>query len=254
MVPFITAYKTEQGLAKQANQDALMIKTARTKNGQVGLFVVCDGMGGLSEGEIASKMLVEGLANWFEQTLPILLQSDQEDIPLHLTNKIEHLNQQLIQYGEQHQLKMGSTLTAIFIINQSYYTFQVGDSRAYLLSDDIYQLTKDQTLVAREVERGMITLEEAKSHPKKHVLLQCIGIQSTIEVVKTSGLLTGGELLLLCTDGFYQKLTEREIKDRITTYSTFSKENMESAIMSLVQNLRDREETDDITAVLVKIV
>jgi len=253
-VPFITTYHTEKGYMKQVNQDALMIKTAQTNQGSLGLFVVCDGMGGLGNGEVASTMIVAGLSEWFQETLPNLLHTYAfDEIPAHLVNKIEHLNEQLIEYGTQHQLKCGTTLTAILIMEQQYYTFQIGDSRAYLIGQEVNQLTKDQSVVAREMERGTITPQEAMTHPERHVLLQCIGIEPVIEVATTSGVLAEEDVVLLCSDGFYNRLASQEILQAMQPPLLNTKEAMHEKLVNFVETIQNREETDDITSILIKL-
>ncbi|QGH34101.1 SpoIIE family protein phosphatase [Gracilibacillus salitolerans] len=252
-MPFLTAYYTEKGYMKQVNQDALMIQTAKSSKGSVGMFVVCDGMGGLNKGEVASSTIIEALSYWFKHLLPFLLDSAEvEELPLYLVEKIESINQDLIESSADKQ--MGSTLTAIIMVDNQYFTFQIGDSRAYALGQEVTRLTKDQSLVAREVERGMITEQQAMTHPQRHVLLQCIGVESDIEVVTTSGVLSEGEQILLCTDGFYRSLTTEEIHQVIAQDTLVDKGNMEESLNALVQTIKSREETDDITAILVQTV
>ncbi len=252
-MPFLTAYYTEKGYMKQVNQDALMIQTAKSSKGSVGMFVVCDGMGGLNKGEVASSTIIEALSYWFKHQLPFLLDSAEvEELPLYLVEKIESINQDLIESSADKQ--MGSTLTAIIMVDNQYFTFQIGDSRAYALGQEVTRLTKDQSLVAREVERGMITEQQAMTHPQRHVLLQCIGVESDIEVATTSGVLSEGEQILLCTDGFYRSLTTEEIHQVTAQGTLVDKGNMEESLNALVQTIKSREETDDITAILVQTV
>lgn len=254
LVSFITAYHTEKGYMKQENQDALMIKIAQTNQGTVGLFVVCDGMGGLGNGEIASSMAITSLSNWFGNDLPNLLPVYSfDEIPQYLVNRIEQINEQIIDYGAAHHVKCGTTLTAIFIIGQQFYTFQIGDSRAYLVGHEVTQLTKDQSLIARELERGTITPEQVPSHPDRHVILQCLGIQPTIEVVTKKGMLSEDEYLLLCTDGFYHRITYQEISTIFQPSFSNRKESMNEYLKFFTQSVQHRGEKDDITALLITL-
>ncbi|SFM22722.1 Serine/threonine protein phosphatase PrpC [Gracilibacillus orientalis] len=254
-MPFITAYQTEKGDTKPINQDSLMIQSARSKQGSVGMFAVCDGMGGLNQGEVASSTIVKQLSDWFKHKLPILLDTaDVEDLPFYLMEKIEAINQDLIEDSNLQKTQMGSTLTVILIVDQQYFTFQLGDSRAYAVGQKITQLTKDQSLVAREIARGMITEQQALTHPQRHVLLQCMGVQSDIQVAMTSGVLAEGEQLMLCTDGFYRSLTPEEIHHAITSDVSVNKDEMQETLNFLIQTVKNREETDDITALLVQTI
>lgn len=251
---FVTTYHTVKGIHKTVNQDGLMIKTAKTVGGEVGFFVVCDGMGGLEAGELASSMVIEGLSDWFHQQLPELLQSEEfeEHVCLHMENKIKHLNEELLQYGEKHQIQAGTTVTAVLLLNQKYYAFQVGDSRAYVVNHSLRQITTDQTLVARELARGVISKEEAITHPKRHVLLQCIGVQPIIDVDVSQGELTEDDFLLLCTDGFYHKLSDQEIIQALGNGERVAKQTLDEKVFLWCEQIRERQETDDISVVLVK--
>lgn len=232
---FVVAHHTDIGIKKKTNQDALLIKTAQTPHGEVGLFVICDGMGGLSYGELASATVVRGLSDWFDGDLPKLLEEiatsqnqpwppmqtntnyrpDDTYIPIarSLETCIHELNEKILAYGNSKNAKMGTTVTALLIIYQQYFIAQIGDSRAYRFNNNnqLIQLTKDQTLVAREVARGNITPEQAKHHPQRNVLFQCVGAQNNIEVDMTRGWLEPNEFFILCTDGLYRRITEEEM-------------------------------------------
>lgn len=114
---FQIAYHTDAGIRKKTNQDGLLIKTAKTPEGMVGLFVVCDGMGGLSHGELASATVIRGLSDWFDRDLPEILQSESLDrtIEVGLEAHIHSLNEKILQYGETARIKLGTTVTALLI-------------------------------------------------------------------------------------------------------------------------------------------
>ncbi|WP_117168167.1 PP2C family protein-serine/threonine phosphatase [Paraliobacillus sediminis] len=252
---FITGYYSSIGQNKQANQDALLIKTADTSKGKVGIFIVCDGMGGLTQGELASATVVRGMSDWFSLTLPVLLQSDDysSSIQQSLDARINLLNEKIIAYGQDNQVQLGTTITAFLVIDTHYYIVQIGDSRAYVITDSPQQLTEDQSLVAREVARGNIPKEEAQNHPKRHVLLQCIGVNNTIDVVISTGTLTQGMSFLLCTDGFYHKLKEEEFVAKLSDPTIQTKETGEAILKSLVDLVKQRGEVDDISALYIKV-
>ncbi|MDL4838922.1 PP2C family protein-serine/threonine phosphatase [Aquibacillus rhizosphaerae] len=253
---FITTYHTSTGVNKNTNQDALMIKTANTKKGKIGLFVVCDGMGGLAQGELASATVIRGMSDWFEQDLPEIMDADEveDELERKLEDHVRFLNQKIISYGKEAQAKLGTTITALLLLELEYYVVQIGDSRAYAIGDNIQQITKDQSLVAREVARGTITVEQARHHPKRHVLLQCIGAVDTIDVVITKGQVKRGTSFLLCTDGFYHEVTEEEII-RIIKPDVYSNNRlMKEHVTQLVDLAKQRDELDDISVILTKVV
>lgn len=280
---FMVAHHTDIGIKKKTNQDALLMKSAQTEDGEIGLFVVCDGMGGLSYGELASATVVRGLSYWFDNDLPELLResasdsahngnlesaTDQhQDIIRSLENTIHELNGKIMAYGKSKNATMGTTLTALLVMDKEYYIAQIGDSRVYHIDNkSITQLTKDQTLVAREVERGNLTVEEARRHPQRNVLLQCVGAESNIKVDITKGELakrdhhnktnqskSKNELFILCTDGFYHQITNEEIRAAFSPSTTTGPNQMKERARNLVELVKARRETDNISIVAILI-
>lgn len=251
---FLTAYETDVGL-KKTNQDALLIKTATSSKGDVGLFVVCDGMGGLSHGELASSTVIKRMATWFDEELSKLVFSYDinEKITSTLEQLIKNLNEKIRNYGMEHQIQLGTTITGLLFIHDQYYIVHVGDSRAYKITDKIEQLTKDQTLVAREIERGNITVEQGKRDPRRNVLLQCVGASKTLQIPISTGKVEEESLYVLCSDGFYQKLTTEDMVQYLKPNELKTKEEMKEKAYKLVQMVKQRKEKDNITVLLVKV-
>lgn len=280
---FMVVHHTDIGIRKKTNQDALLMKSAQTPDGEVGLFVVCDGMGGLSYGELASATVVRGLSDWFDEDLPELLEettsnsaqnhnnentnalNQHQGIIQSLENTIHELNGKIMAYGKSKNATMGTTLTALLVMDNKYYIAQIGDSRIYRINKkSITQLTKDQTLVAREVERGNITAEQALSHPQRNVLLQCVGAESNIKVDITTGELAKqdgqtrtnqnkSELFILCTDGFYHQITNEEIRAAFSPSTTTSESQLKGRAENLVELVKARRETDNISIIAILI-
>jgi serine/threonine protein phosphatase PrpC len=254
---FQIAYHTDAGIKKKTNQDALLIKTAKSPKGRIGLFAVCDGMGGLSQGELASATVIKGVSDWFETELPKLLLSDNEqietDIQQQLADSVKALNRKILAYGDEKKIKLGTTITALLIVDSKYFLLHVGDSRAYRIRDDLFQLTNDQTLVARELERGNITEEQAKIDPRRNVLLQCVGASPMLDPVISQGEVKEGDLFMLCTDGFYHEISEDEIFTSLRP-DRFSKEKqMKETLVRLVDLVKERMEKDNISVLITKV-
>lgn len=252
---FQAAYHTDIGIRKKTNQDGLLLKTARTPDGEVGLFAVCDGMGGLADGELASATVVRGMAKWFDEELPVILQSETwaAELQSSLESSIFALNEKLYAYGELKQAQLGTTITALLVIFSKSYILQIGDSRAYhIATTSTTQLTKDQTLVAREVERGNLTEEQAKKDPRRNILLQCVGATKDLDVVLTAGKAEAGTYLL-CTDGFYHKISEQEILENLQPEKLASQAQMTEKLTALIELAKSRKEIDNISAILVKV-
>jgi PPM family protein phosphatase len=252
---FQVAYHTDIGIRKKTNQDGLLLKTAVTPKGKVGLFAVCDGMGGLADGELASATVVRGMAEWFDEELPAILQSETwlADFQSSLNASIIALNEKLYRHGELKEAQLGTTITALLVIFSKSYILQIGDSRAYHISGTgATQLTKDQTLVAREVERGNLTEEQAKKDPRRNILLQCVGATKDLDVVISSGEAEAGTYLL-CTDGFYHKVSEQEIQQKLQPERFASEAQMTKTLTELIELAKSRQEIDNISAILVKV-
>jgi PPM family protein phosphatase len=253
---FLTAYHTDVGIKKKTNQDALLLKTAKTPKGPVGLFIVCDGMGGLSHGELASATVIRGMAEWFDAEMPRLALSEsfEEEIYSEVESCIKQLNEKILNYGDRSNVKLGTTLTALLIVHNKYYIAQIGDSRAYSISSSLNQLTKDQTLVAREVARGNITEEQAKRDPRRNVLLQCVGATKEIEVVFSSGEIQANTVFMLCSDGFYHQITEEELAMNLSPETVKSDQQLKEKVVSLVELVKARKEVDNISVVAAKVL
>ncbi|KAA0549170.1 serine/threonine-protein phosphatase [Bacillus sp. BGMRC 2118] len=252
---FLVAYHTDLGNRKKTNQDALLMKSVRTRKGRIGLFVVCDGMGGLSDGELASATVIRSLARWFEENVQTTVENEkEEELYNQLEQTLHEVNGKIDMYGTSLNKKLGTTVTALLVVYSTYYIFQVGDSRAYNITrDSLTKVTEDQTLVAREVKRGNLTEEQAKLDPRKNVLLQCIGASKEIEVVVTKGECKDASLFLLCTDGFYRKLHEEEMIHHLNPEQLNSTKAMEEKAKELVEMVKQRNEQDNITVLLTKV-
>jgi PPM family protein phosphatase len=253
---FFTAHHTDVGIKKKTNQDALLLKTAKTPRGLVGLFIICDGMGGLSHGELASATVIRGMAEWFDAEMPRLSRSEQmeEEIYSEVEKCIKQLNEKIRNYGENSKANLGTTLTALLIVHNKYYIAHVGDSRAYSISKSLNQLTKDQTLVAREVASGNITEEQAKIDPRRNVLLQCVGATKEIEIDFSTGDVQANTVFILCSDGFYHQITEEELAQNLKPKTIKNDQQLKGKVVELVELVKARKEVDNISVIAAKVL
>jgi PPM family protein phosphatase len=251
---FQVAYHTDIGIKKKTNQDGLLLKTAKTPEGEIGLFIICDGMGGLSHGELASATVIRGMSDWFDNDLPELLESGiaETDIPGKLEERVRELNKKILDYGEVSNIKLGTTITALLILHKQYYIVQIGDSRAYSINHKLVKLTEDQTLVERELQRGNISAEQARIDPRRNVLLQCVGATKNINVVITSGEVESGTMYMLCTDGFYHEISDEEMLANLNPHHFTKEKSMKDKLVELVELAKQRQETDNISILLAK--
>ena len=253
---FMTAHCTDVGLKKQTNQDSMLIQTASSKKyGEIAFAIVCDGMGGLEKGELASAVLIRAMADWFRFELPRLL--DQGFAPERLKEQwemvIHEQDRKISEYGYQNHLRMGTTITALLIIGQSYYIVNVGDSRIYLLTDQIFQLTKDHTLVQMEMDQGRLTSEQAAVDPRRSVLLQCVGASEGVVPDFFAGNAASKQVFMLCCDGFRHVIKPSEFYQSLNYRTLKNEQVMQQKLQELLELNKQRGETDNISAILVRV-
>lgn len=251
---YLTATQTDIGTRKKTNQDSMIVMQAATDRGQVLLASVCDGMGGLAKGEVASAAMVRALEEWFTQSLPQLLEEGFEEDKLWAQWKdlVERTNHRIGDYGRAHHTALGTTCVAMLIVGTDYYILNVGDSRAYLLADTIYQLTKDQTYVQREMDEGRMTYEQSLVDPQRSVLLQCIGASKLVNPVFHHGQYAPGTVFMLCCDGFRHVILPEEFYQAFRPDLMNSTEIMNNRLSDLIRLNIQRNEDDNISAILIK--
>lgn len=253
---YITAYASDIGIRKETNQDAILIKKARTNQGEILFAVICDGMGGLEKGEVASKEVIGRFAKWFHEELPQMLYEGMREEKLQKKWKdiVVEENKKLGEFGRKHNVNLGTTLTALFIIEETYYVVHVGDSRIYELSDTLYQITEDQTLVAKEIAAGRLTEEQAQTDPRRSILLQCIGASQIVEPVFYRGKIKEDATYLLCSDGLRHMCTPLEMWNSFCTEANPDEKAMKSNILEFIEILKRRQEKDNISCILIKTI
>jgi protein phosphatase len=243
---------TDVGRVRTNNEDCFRIVTA------LNLFVLSDGMGGEAHGEIASALAVETVvkhcldaetnpaARVLGQTHPgWSAKTKRLSTALHLANK------NIFKSAEEHpdQHGMGATLTAAWIDGAKLSIAHVGDSRAYLLrGGTLLQLTRDHSLVAEQVRRGMLTVAEAEESDMQSVLLRALGAQPEIEVDAEEHLLFPRDVLILCSDGLTRMVPEPEIAGVLQAET-----NPSRAAEELISLANERGGPDNITVVVVRI-
>ncbi len=205
--------KTDVGRVRITNEDQALALT--NPKGRV-LLVVCDGMGGQSHGELASRIAITTLANSFSES-PILVNQYFE--LAWLRKVIKAANKQIFNMSQSNKEYhgMGSTITAVLVSSDHIVIGHVGDSRAYILKDgEFEQLTEDQTYVAYLVRSGQLKPEEALTHPKRHVLNNALGTYPSLSL-DLSVHKYNGEQLLLCSDGLYNNVDISDISTIVKT-------------------------------------
>ena len=162
------------GMQRQKNEDYYKVFTYAGYN----IYIVADGMGGYQGGEIASKMAVETISSSIETAIDKGLIETKNGIGLTIIDSIKRANLKIFEYAKKDEKykNMGTTIVVVVEKNKKLYYVTVGDSRIYILSNKLKQISKDDTYVAALVKDKIITEEEAKVHPQRHVLTKALGI------------------------------------------------------------------------------
>jgi len=222
------------------------------------LFVLSDGMGGEVHGEIASAMAVETVvkhcldanSNPAAQVIGAV-QPYWSARTKHLATAVHLANRTIFKAAEKDpdHRGMGATLTAAWIDGAKLSIAHVGDSRAYLLrSGSLLQLTRDHSLVAEQVRRGILTAAEAEESNMQSVLLRALGAQAAIEVDAEEHTLFPRDVLLLCSDGLTRMVTEPEIAGTLQAETDHAR-----AAEKLVALANERGGPDNITVLTVRL-
>lgn len=203
------------------------------------LAIIADGMGGCEGGQHASRIAVETVKKIYSE-------SNLEDPQQRLNSAFAEAHRQVRLKAEQVPILrgMGTTLTAFAVVNDRLYYAHVGDSRLYLLKrGTLTQLTRDHSLVAQLVANGMVAPEEAENHPQKHVLTAAIGVteRSQPDVPSEPLPLAPSDVLLLCTDGLWGQVSEKEMANILASHPPLD------ACQALVDLAKERGGPDNIT-------
>lgn len=251
---FIISATTDIGLTKNTNQDSYNVRVFSTNQGKITLAVLCDGMGGLAKGEVASVSLVNAFCKWADSRLPVLCQNEitDSDIRTEWVALVTDYNEKIKAYGRSCGISIGTTVTAMLLTEKRYYILNVGDTRAYEITDTVTVLTKDQTIVAREVELGTLTEEEAKCDSRRSVLLQCIGASDEVYPDMFFGDTKLNAVYMLCSDGFRHEITEQEIYQYLNPNVMLDADGMKQNMDALIEVNKQRQERDNISVVSVR--
>lgn len=252
----MASYYTDVGNVKEVNQDSLSVKVVNSPRGKIAFALVCDGMGGLEQGELASKEVVLAFNNWFATQFAQMVRENtltEESVDDQWQDLIEAMNSRLSEYADNQGMMMGTTLSVLLIYKGDYFICHVGDSRIYQINQSVNQITQDHTLVAREIEMGVLTKEEALVDPRRSVLLQCVGASSVVEPQYEKGTITGETTFLLASDGFIHMISEEEIYQYFRPEALTDKGKITEICEEATCLVKKRGERDNITVVAVVV-
>jgi protein phosphatase len=261
---------TDQGKVRPTNQDQFLIAALRKAlevetsslpvprlqygSDQSHLFMIADGMGGHAGGETASALAVDSIeafvldtVQWFSH-----FRDKEQDQPLtDLQRALDHANHRVIaEAAERPELHgMGTTVTLAYHLNDMLFVAHVGDSRCYLLrSDRLHLLTHDHTLVDQMVRQGLLSPAEAEQNPWKHVITNVVGGDSSaVEVEVHRVHLQARDVMLLCSDGLNNMVSDDEIQRELQDST-----DPEAACRALVALANERGSPDNVTVVIAR--
>ncbi|HAS6104356.1 serine/threonine-protein phosphatase [Vibrio vulnificus] len=231
-----TFSKTHAGKVRPYNEDALLDMTARR------VWVVADGMGGHSAGDVASQMLVDRIERFVLDTPDFGIDE--------LRQMIEVANREIFQYAQVHLdgKTMGSTVVLLFLQDGYFHCLWVGDSRIYLLRDNhLVQKTRDHSQVMELVEQGLLVEEDAEKHPLANVITRAVGVEETVRIDQQSGQLLHGDQFLLCSDGLTKELSNSEI------HQIMCADSVNQSGLALLHAALVRGANDNVTCALIKV-
>lgn len=231
---------TDKGIKRANNQDFIYVGH--------NIFIVADGMGGHSAGEVASQLAVKKITENLEKKLKNV-QEDEQVMTL-IREAIFYGNRKLREYAKIHTAcaDMGTTIVACVILLSKAFIANIGDSRAYLIrGGSIYQVTKDHSLVSEMLDRGQISSEEARVHPQKNIITRALGTDETVEIDFYMIDLIPDDILLLCSDGLTTVLEDAEILEIITSSTHY-----EEALNQLVNKVNELGGPDNISIIIIQ--
>lgn len=236
--------KTDIGLVRETNQDAFSF--GRFEDGNC-WAVVCDGMGGVSGGQVASSICVEKVSEAIKRGYRDNMNlSSAKNL---LKTAINAANSAVFKKAQENiELKgMGTTVVAVLVLGKLCVIAHVGDSRAYILNEDIKAITKDHSFVQLLVDTGKITEEEASVHPDRNVITRAVGIEHVVDVEFDVVDINDGDKLLICTDGLNGYVSDADILKVVNV-------NGDSSTEKLVETANNAGGRDNVTVVIIDAV
>jgi len=216
MFTYTCGMTTDRGDVRKENQDSILALTGNAGGKNAGLFLVADGMGGLSYGALVSQYIVEQFGRWWQEDFHGMIEAgidSEEDIRELMEQEIWDINQSIYQFKNRLQCRSGSTLSLLLLYGNRYYIENIGDSRIYLMrGGKLKQLTEDQSVVAKMVREQRMSEKEAAHSRMKNMLTMCIGMFEVPQSGYLSGTLKEGDCFLLCSDGFYHPIGNEKME------------------------------------------
>ncbi|MGO4543778.1 Stp1/IreP family PP2C-type Ser/Thr phosphatase [Paenibacillus sp. 2TAB23] len=243
----LTANRSDIGRVRHVNEDQSWV--SQLNNG-ITLAIVADGMGGHQAGDVASQKAVDAFRSMLEQSAAKADLSLQEGKML-IRQAISQANEAVFEMASRNERyhNMGTTIVAALVKQNNAIIGHVGDSRAYKIKEGVItQITNDHTLVNELVKSGQLSAEEAAHHPRRNVLTRAVGTDSQVEIEVQSVEWSPEDVLLLCSDGLSNLVSEQQMLQTVTTEQL----ELEAKADHLIQLALHAGGDDNITVVLLQ--
>lgn len=234
---------SDKGMVRQENQDSFV--TGTTQNGSV-FAAVCDGMGGVSGGKLASTIA----ADTIHESLFVSDAAPAETVRI-LGDTLKLANTRIHDASSENPELQGMGTTAVLVIasDEQIHVANIGDSRAYLISKTaITSITKDHSAVQELVDKGMITSDQAKMHPQKHLITRALGVEKDVMADIYEYPFENGQVVMLCSDGLVNMVEDKEI---FAVFNNSGHNDYAKCADELIKIANKRGGRDNITVVLI---
>ncbi len=233
---------TDVGRSRTTNQDYVYLSIDAV-GALPNLLIVADGMGGHKAGEVASENAVMSVVESVKNSKKKDIVSIIEEAITYANNDLMYLSKSDAKYEG-----MGTTMVLATIIDDAMYVANIGDSRLYLVNDEIHQITRDHSYVEEMVSIGELDKESARTHEKKNIITRAIGVVKGTEADFFEVQLNSGDMILMCSDGLTNMVDDENIKRIIK-----SKEEVEDAVHTLIDTANENGGKDNIAVLLAKV-
>ncbi len=235
---------TNIGAKRNTNQDYAYFSVEQIGN-LPNVLIVADGMGGHKAGEVASEQAVNAV-------LQSIKENEKKDKISIIEEAIDVANVKVLEMATKDEKfkGMGTTIVVATLENNNLYVANVGDSRLYLIGDDIRQITRDHSLVQEMVSIGELDKESAKTHSRKNVITRAVGVERKVTADFFEAEISEGTKILLCSDGLTNMVEDADIKDIVDRCSDG---NMEEAVHKLIDAANNNGGLDNIAVVLAEV-
>ena len=254
---YLTGVYWERGRVADTNQDSLVLLQVLTARGRVLMAAVCDGMGGLAQGEWASSYVTQRLQEWFYEAL---LRSVRKKKPYWVIRRsldrlVYHMQEQIALYGEREGIRLGTTMTVLVLWEKTYLLWHLGDTRAYRLNKASGGRNAQRSYVSGGAGRRKLRITcLTKDHVKgRNQLTKCVGSFGYAKSDFQLGVVQAGQGILLCSDGFRHYMDESEFADVLNPEQIREESQIARRLHEIGDACMKRGEKDNMSAVYVKV-